>query len=178
MGFLSRTGAEIGYWLEKNAKKSFFIIENIKKYRKCPALLTNQHNLCPVTIKGAGLAADLHAPPVLDDDVVGRQPDEVGGVGAEDDPPAVGDQHGEEPRCLAVHKEGVAWHDKAGVGREGGWPDRALGGPVVDPVVVGAGGGGGGGGEGQVEDEKDEEGLDGLGHSPAHYLRPVPEAGS
>ena len=38
VGFLNRTGAEIGYQLDKkNAKKSF-IIEKIQKYRKCPAL--------------------------------------------------------------------------------------------------------------------------------------------
>ena len=36
-GFLNRTGAEIGN-LIKNAKKSFFIIENILIYRKFPAL--------------------------------------------------------------------------------------------------------------------------------------------
>ena len=39
MGFLNRTGAEISYNLIKSAKKSFFIIENAKKYRKCPALI-------------------------------------------------------------------------------------------------------------------------------------------
>ena len=38
MGFLNRTGAEIGYKFDKNAIKSFFIIEKVKKYRKCPAL--------------------------------------------------------------------------------------------------------------------------------------------
>ena len=37
VGFLNRTGAEIGYYLDK---KSFFIIEKIKKYLKCPALVT------------------------------------------------------------------------------------------------------------------------------------------
>ena len=36
VGFLKRTGAEIGILLN-NAKKSFFIMEK-KKYRKCPAL--------------------------------------------------------------------------------------------------------------------------------------------
>ena len=39
VGFLNRTGEEIGYWFEKNAIKSFFITEKIKKYRKCPALV-------------------------------------------------------------------------------------------------------------------------------------------
>ena len=38
MGFLNRTGAEIRYQLDKSAKKSFFIIEKLKKYRKCPPL--------------------------------------------------------------------------------------------------------------------------------------------
>ena len=38
VGFLNRTGAEIGYQLDKSAKKSFFIIEKMKKYRKCPPL--------------------------------------------------------------------------------------------------------------------------------------------
>ena len=38
VGFLNRTGAEIGYYLHKNAKKIFFIIEKIQIYRKCPAL--------------------------------------------------------------------------------------------------------------------------------------------
>ena len=39
VGFLNRTGAEIGCKLDKkNAKKSYFIIENIQKYRKYPAL--------------------------------------------------------------------------------------------------------------------------------------------
>ena len=37
-GFLNRTGAEIGYYPHKKYKKSFNIIEDIKKYRKCPAL--------------------------------------------------------------------------------------------------------------------------------------------
>ena len=39
MGFLNRTGAEMGYSFDKkNAIKSFFIIEEIQKYRKYPAL--------------------------------------------------------------------------------------------------------------------------------------------
>ena len=38
MGFLNRTGAEIGYYFHKKCIKSFFVIEKIKKYRKCPAL--------------------------------------------------------------------------------------------------------------------------------------------
>ena len=39
MGFLNRTGAEIGYYLHKKCKKFFLIIENIfKKYRKGLAL--------------------------------------------------------------------------------------------------------------------------------------------
>ena len=37
--FLYRTSAEIGNYLHRKCKnKSFFIIEKIKKYRKCPAL--------------------------------------------------------------------------------------------------------------------------------------------
>ena len=38
VGFLNRTGAEIGYSFDKNAIKSYFIIEKIQKYLKCPAL--------------------------------------------------------------------------------------------------------------------------------------------
>ena len=38
MGFLNRTGADIGENFRKNAKKSFFIFGKIKKYRKYPAL--------------------------------------------------------------------------------------------------------------------------------------------
>ena len=38
VGFLNRTCAEIGYYLHKTCKKSFFFIGKIKKYRKCPAL--------------------------------------------------------------------------------------------------------------------------------------------
>ena len=40
VGFLNRTGAEIGYYLfdKKNSIKSFFIIEKIQKYQKCSAL--------------------------------------------------------------------------------------------------------------------------------------------
>ena len=38
VGFLNGTGAEIGYYLYKKCQKSLFIIEKIKKYRKCPAL--------------------------------------------------------------------------------------------------------------------------------------------
>ena len=41
MGFLNRTGAEIGYYFHKKCKKSFFVIEKIKKYRKRPALVLN-----------------------------------------------------------------------------------------------------------------------------------------
>ena len=38
-GFLNRTDAERGYYnLIKDAKKLFFVIEKIQKYRKCPAL--------------------------------------------------------------------------------------------------------------------------------------------
>ena len=37
VGFLNRTGAEMGYYLDKKCKK-LIIIEKIKKYRKCPAL--------------------------------------------------------------------------------------------------------------------------------------------
>ena len=39
VGFLNRTGAKIGYLLYKKCKKTFYIIEKIKKYLKCPALL-------------------------------------------------------------------------------------------------------------------------------------------
>ena len=46
MGFLNRTDAEIGYKFDvKNAIKSFFIIEKIKKYRKCPALIIEHDEL-------------------------------------------------------------------------------------------------------------------------------------
>ena len=38
MGFLDRTGAEIGCKLDKKCKEIIFIIEKIQKYRKCPAL--------------------------------------------------------------------------------------------------------------------------------------------
>ena len=38
VGFLNKTGAEIGFDFIKSAKKTFFIIEKMKKYRKCPAL--------------------------------------------------------------------------------------------------------------------------------------------
>ena len=38
VGFLNRSGAEIGYKLDKKWKKIIFFIEKIKKYRKCPAL--------------------------------------------------------------------------------------------------------------------------------------------
>ena len=38
VGFLNRTGAEIGYNFIKNARKIIFLIGKIKKYRKCPAL--------------------------------------------------------------------------------------------------------------------------------------------
>ena len=38
VGILNRTGAEIGYNLIKNAKTSFFISGQMKKYRKYPAL--------------------------------------------------------------------------------------------------------------------------------------------
>ena len=40
-GLLNKTGVEIGYSLDKKCKKSFSIIENIKKYRKCPALVVS-----------------------------------------------------------------------------------------------------------------------------------------
>ena len=38
MGFLNRTGAEIGWQIDKKCEKSFFIVEKIEKYRKGPAL--------------------------------------------------------------------------------------------------------------------------------------------
>ena len=44
IGFLNRPGAEIEAEIAeiinliKNANKSFFIIEKVQKYRKCPAL--------------------------------------------------------------------------------------------------------------------------------------------
>ena len=41
MGFLNRTGAEKVNFI-KNAKQNFSIIEKIKKYRKCPALLDSR----------------------------------------------------------------------------------------------------------------------------------------
>ena len=46
VGFLSRTGAETGHKLYKKCKKSLFIIKNIQKYRKCPALHTHTHTHC------------------------------------------------------------------------------------------------------------------------------------
>ena len=41
-GLFNRTGAEIDYYLHKKCKKSFFFVEKIKKYLKCPAL-QNSH---------------------------------------------------------------------------------------------------------------------------------------
>ena len=42
VGFLNRTGAEIGFKRAKKCKQSFFIIEKIQKYRKSPALGRSQ----------------------------------------------------------------------------------------------------------------------------------------
>ena len=55
MGFLNRTGAEIGINLIKSEEKIFFISENIKKYRKCPALPGvsiggSQRLICPLPL--------------------------------------------------------------------------------------------------------------------------------
>ena len=43
VGFLDWTSAEIGYSFDKKAINSFFIIEKIQKYRKCPALQWMSH---------------------------------------------------------------------------------------------------------------------------------------
>ena len=55
VGFLNSLGAEMQKWvinLIKNAKKSVFIIEKVKKYRKCPPLARpSRHSLCVETIK-------------------------------------------------------------------------------------------------------------------------------
>ena len=42
-GLLNRTGAEIGYKLDKKCKKVIFIVEKIQIYRKCPALVYSAH---------------------------------------------------------------------------------------------------------------------------------------
>ena len=44
-GLYNTTGAEIGYLLDKNTQKSFFITENCQKYQKCPALLNITYEL-------------------------------------------------------------------------------------------------------------------------------------
>ena len=56
--FLNWTSAEISFSFDIKAIKSFFIIEKIQKYRKCPALQINCSNFVDLHGKCARLAAD------------------------------------------------------------------------------------------------------------------------